>query len=338
MRPANDEEGAPFYFVRGLSDDHLLAPDASCFPLRLRPTAKSSSRRKAGQIELLQADGHASQVTRANLSPTALTYLASLDITAPDTDAKTAGLLWMHALAIGYSPAYLSENADGIRQDWPRIPLPASRDTLLASAALGRQVAALLDPETPVRGVTTGSIRRELRRIGVPARIDGGSLDPEAGDLALTAGWGHRGKGNVTMPGHGKIDARPYSPDERAAIMAWANPLGLDAEGPFKLLGELTYDVFLNDRAYWGNVPARVWDYTIGGYQVIKKWLSYREKDILGRSLRPDEMRYVQDMARRVAAILLLEPKLDANYRAITAQTYAWPRMAVNEAGMVPMW
>ena len=31
----------------------------------------------------------------------------------------------MHALAIGYSPAYLSENADGIRRDWPRIPLPA---------------------------------------------------------------------------------------------------------------------------------------------------------------------------------------------------------------------
>jgi len=26
-----------------------------------------------------------------------------------------------------------------------------------------------------------------------------------------------------------------------------------------------------------------VWTYTIGSYQVIKKWLSYREKPLLGR-------------------------------------------------------
>jgi hypothetical protein len=31
----------------------------------------------------------------------------------------------------------------------------------------------------------------------------------------------------------------------------------------------------------WLNVPETVWDYTIGGYQVIKKWLSYRESRFL---------------------------------------------------------
>ena len=34
--------------------------------------------------------------------------------------------LRMHTLAVSYAPDYLSENADGIRQDWPRIPLPES--------------------------------------------------------------------------------------------------------------------------------------------------------------------------------------------------------------------
>ena len=57
-----------------------------------------------------------------------------------------------------------------------------------------------------------------------------------------------------------------------------------------------------------------MWSYTIGGYQVIKKWLSYRERPLLGRDLTPDEARYVTEMARRIAAILLLEPALDANY------------------------
>ena len=60
--------------------------------------------------------------------------------------------------------------------------------------------------------------------------------------------------------------------------------------------------------------PQRVWTYTIGGYQVIKKWLSYRERPLLGRDLTVDEARYVTEMARRIAAILLLEPALDANY------------------------
>lgn len=38
-----------------------------------------------------------------------------------------------------------------------------------------------------------------------------------------------------------------------------------------------------------------------------------------------DAAREVQHIARRIVALLLLQPRLDANYRAITAETYAWP-------------
>src|SRR4030066_163864 len=53
--------------------------------------------------------------------------------------------------------------------------------------------------------------------------------------------------------------------------------------------------------------------YTIGGYQAMKKWLSYREKALLGRDLKVEEMREVMRMARRIASILLLQPPLGAN-------------------------
>ncbi|MGB9486654.1 MAG: type ISP restriction/modification enzyme, partial [Terriglobia bacterium] len=92
------------------------------------------------------------------------------------------------------------------------------------------------------------------------------------------------------------------------------------------LLGDRTCDVYLNDVAYWKNIPLRVWEYTIGGYQVIKKWLSYREEKLLGRPMTKDEVRWVQEMARRIAAILLLEPALDENYRAVKAHYYEWPK------------
>jgi hypothetical protein len=57
----------------------------------------------------------------------------------------------------------------------------------------------------------------------------------------------------------------------------------------------------------------------------MKKWLSYRERALLGRDLAPDEARYVTEMTRRIAAILLLESALDENYERVKADTYLWP-------------
>jgi hypothetical protein len=84
-------------------------------------------------------------------------------------------------------------------------------------------------------------------------------------------------------------------------------------------------EVYPNETAYWSNVPRCVWDYHIGGYQVIKKWLSYREKTILGRGLRVEEAEYVTEMARRIALLVLMQPDLDANYEAVKADTWPWP-------------
>ena len=71
------------------------------------------------------------------------------------------------ALAQKHAPAYRLENAGALRQDWPRVPLPTSRAAVEASAVLGRQVAALLDVETPVSGVTQGDPRDDLRTVAI---------------------------------------------------------------------------------------------------------------------------------------------------------------------------
>ena len=181
----------------------------------------------------------------------------------------------------------MRKNADGIRQDWPRIPLPATGEALLASADLGKAVAALLDVEEPVDAVTTGSIRYELRPIASIATADDRQINPAAGDLAVTAGWGHAGQGGVTMPGKGRLQERPWTEAELAQLREGTADLGMTLDQVLTCLGETTYDVFLNDVAYWRCVPARVWKYTIGGYQVMKKWLSYRERPLLGRDLNP---------------------------------------------------
>ena len=321
-----------------LPDYHLLRPNAVAIPFRLRPVPKGSPKKKDdgngefGGImhEAAPAYKTGGDKTTANLSPAARAYLAKLGIKNPDADADTAALLWMHALAIGYSPAYLAENADGVRQDWPRIPLPESKTALLASAGLGRQVAALLDTETPLAGVDTGKIRPELVKIAVVTRL---TKDPL--NLSLTAGWGHAGKDRATMPGKGKLETCGYTAEEVEAFAPVAADVRrrMDAElkpevrlltSAATLLGQSTHDVFLNDTACWRNVPEKVWDYTIGGYQVIKKWLSYREHELLGRALTSDEAGEVTRTACRIASLILLQPELDANYQRVKATAFDW--------------
>ena len=127
------------------------------------------------------------------------------------------------------------------------------------------------------------------------------------------------------MPGPGRKVEREYTVEERAAIAATAAARGESEREVLALLGATTYDIYLNQDAYWANVPKRVWEYTIGGYQVLKKWLSYRERKLLGRPLKPEEVEYVQEVVRRLAALRLLEPALDANYVAVKADVYPWP-------------
>ncbi len=163
-------------------------------------------------------------------------------------------------------------------------------EALARSAARGRELARLLDSDTLVPGVTSGRLRPEVAAIAVPATTDGRNMAGD--DFALTAGWGHYGTSGAVMPGQGRIVERPFTPEERAA-MGDALPA----------LGETTFDVHLNARAFWRNVPAAVWGYKLGGYRVLKKWLSYRERAILDRPLTPAEVQHFTDVARRIAAI-----------------------------------
>ena len=233
---------------------------------------------------------------RLNLSGAAQRYIERLGIRAED--------LFHHVLSVLHDPAYRSANAGAFRMEWPRIPLPGwpdgdaadAAETLAQSAARGRELAQLLDPDTPVPGVTQGSIRPEVAAIAVPATTDGRNMT--AADFALTAGWGHYGSGGAVMPGQGRLEERAFTPDEQATFegATHASPLH----------NATTFDIYLNGRAYWRNVPAAVWRYKLGGYQVLKKWLSYREQSILARPLTPAEVQHFTDTARRIATILTL--------------------------------
>ena len=279
---------APPQVISHLGSLDLMDRSATCIPSWLR------TEQADGQQSMLEGS---EEQRRPNLSARAQAYLHRLGLGVED--------LFHHALAVLHDPAYREANAGALRMEWPRIPLPgwpqgdvdgdtgAAADELRASAAHGRELAALLDPETPVPGVTSGTLRLELAAIAVPSTADGHNMNGD--DFALTAGWGNFGTGDAVMPGTGRSVEREVTAAERKVMADAAN-----------VLSDSTVDVHLNDNARWSNVPAVVWNYKLGGYQVLKKWLSYREQKVLGRNMLPEEVRHFTDTARRIAAILML--------------------------------
>ena len=129
------DEGVPMFFTRAVADRGLLRGLARHFP-----------------VWLVNEETVGKYKVSPNLSKETLAYLERLglsheDLSRADSSDKDkvqpAELPLMHALAIVYSPEYRRENADGLRIDWPRIPLPESRSVLESSAALGRQGCGL---------------------------------------------------------------------------------------------------------------------------------------------------------------------------------------------------
>ena len=281
---------------------HMIERGANLFPAWLDENALGAQ--KSGAL-------------RPNLSAATRRYLDRLGFAVED--------LFHHVVAVLHDPAYRATNAGALRMEWPRIPLPHwselsahtsaeerklaakvehAAETLADSVARGRELVALLEPDSPVPGVTTGQLRPEIAAIVVPATTHGRNMFGE--DFRLTAGWGHFGARQAVMPGQGRAVERGLTESERAAVGAAPDTVG-----------ETAYDIYLNENAYWRNVPANVWNYRLGGYQVLKKWMSYRERKVLGRALKAEVVGYFSEVARRIGVILLLRLQSDSTLKGL---------------------
>jgi predicted helicase len=304
---------------------------SACLATQQKSRGKSSAPQvisEAGCLDLLDRGASCFPADVIDIAGTLLSDVQvspNLSTTAAKQLNEIGGVkedLFFHALATMHAPKYRAENAGALLGDWPRIPLPATADLLAHSATLGRRLAELLDPESGVNLTAAWSFLAALKLPKSSALEDA---------LKLTAGWGNRGQGSTVMPGQGLSPGRLWSKAEREKIAALAATESLTFEDAFALLGETCVDVHLNGESFWPAIPVNVWNYTLGGYQVLKKWLSYREHELLGRSLHSEEAAYFAQVVRRIAAILLLGPALDANYQAIlpTATGLPAPVLAI---------
>lgn len=196
-RPRNalSKEGSPVCFTPYLGDLSFTSGGARYIPFYLY-------RDDSAKNPILQKTEQQTESRKANLSEFARKYLRDLGFSNLDEDEKAAEIIWLHALAITYSPNYQSENHDGLKIDWPRIPLPAAAKILQESAKLGGTIRDLLDMHKP--------LDRHLNQFA--------QFRSETENLSVSHKWGYRDGKGKTYPGVGIIEEAEHSPTEMLDI------------------------------------------------------------------------------------------------------------------------
>ncbi|MBI1817742.1 MAG: hypothetical protein HYR72_22420 [Deltaproteobacteria bacterium] len=117
--------------------------------------------------------------------------------------------------------------------------------------------------------------------------------------------------------GKGKWVERSFTAAEQA-IPAW---------------GPRTGDLYINPDVLFANVPQRVWQYELGGYPVLKKWLGYRRtEDPNCRTLTLADARHFRSMIQRLSALLALHEQMDQLYEQAAADAFSAENLGLRGA------
>jgi predicted helicase len=215
--------------------------------------------------------------------------------------------LFRVAFSILHAPAYQMEHKSALSADWAHLPIPKDPKLFESLVTTGEQVVRLLDAAREASEVSQAIVGPDhVRMLGPLKRIDGLQVRPDDTKLTVTY-WGG---------GRGRWKPRSFVTEE----------LPSDSE----TWGERTGDLYLNDSAFFANVPERVWTYQLGGYPVLKKWLGYRQADRRDdEGLTDDERRWFRDMIQRIAALLALGPSLDRLYQEAVANVFTAEELGI---------
>ena len=82
--------------------------------------------------------------------------------------------------------------------------------------------------------------------------------------------------------------------------------------------------VYINEAQYFAPVPLELWEYRVGGYQVLGKWL----KDRRERRLTLEEIKTYCRIVTAIRRTLALQKEIDALYLQVEKKVVAFPNLA----------
>lgn len=239
---------------------------------------------------------------KANLAPGAwealrIGWMLKGDIRGRDAK-RLCRDLFRYCVAIAHAPQYETDHKDSLAQDWPHIPINKVRAEFEKVVELGDQIAQLLNPFHKAAAVVKAILGSDANALVVPQKVGGGNLK----ESDLTVDFSYYGAGAGRW-------------EERAID---------DGEVQREQWGETTGNLYLSKSVFLKHVPRAIWQYELGGYPVIKKWLGYRQATKRnGTPLSLGELDELREIALRIATLLTIRPLLDKAYEAASGNAWA---------------
>jgi hypothetical protein len=191
--------------------------------------------------------------------------LSPADYRPEDTTAPLhAEKIFHYLYAVLHSPAYRQRYAAFLRTDFPRIPIPGSRQVFDALAKLGAELVDWHLLEHPSATTIVASGARS----------------------AMAVAW--------------------FGTDYALTKVAEKSRELADVQGSDDRVGK----VFVNATSGFASVHQSIWQHTIGGYQVLHKWLDDRRK--AGRALSQDDITHWLRIYAALQATQALMLQVDA--------------------------
>ena len=190
--------------------------------------------------------------------------------TAPTTFGPEDVFCYIYAIL--HSPTYRERYAEFLKIDFPRIPLTSDREQFKALADRGEELVALHLMESPVlNNLITGfpvAGSNEVEKVRYVEKVEEEKPPTPAADKAP-----------------GPLRAVMYT-----LPSIYGNEAPVEVKPEPKPEPRPTGRVYINKTQYFEGIKPDVWEFQIGGYQVLHKWL----KDRKGRKLTFNDMFHYQ--------------------------------------------
>ena len=184
-----------------------------------------------------------------------------------------------------HSPTYRKRYAEFLKIDFPRVPLTSDKKLFWKLVALGRVLVALHLLESPkVNDFVTKYPKK-------------GSDTVEKVQFTPSPQPSPRGRGSSSL-----LSAGEEAKAKRSRSSSIPSPLKGEGEGE----GEFGR-VYINNEQYFEGVKPEWFEFHIGGYQVLQKWL----KDRKGRKLSNDDITHYQRVVVAIKETIRLMSEID---------------------------
>lgn len=188
--------------------------------------------------------------------------------------------VFSYIYAVFHSPTYRKRYAEFLKIDFPRVPLTSDKKIFWKLVSLGRELVGLHLLESPkVDDFVTKYPVKGSDTVEKVWYVEPLTPSPQSSPSRGEEAKAKRGRSSIPSPlkGEGKGEGEPGK-------------------------------VHINADQYFSGVRPEEWEFHIGGYQVLQKWL----KDRKGRKLTNDDIRHYQRVVVAIKETIRLMAEIDA--------------------------